>query len=287
MSIFSVVIPAYNHARYVKQSIISALNSPLVSEVLLVDDGSTDGTASILAELAAKNPVRVRDLTSKSRGNRGAHNRLNELVEAAKHDWVAILNSDDVFVNGRFEAIIGRDSFPKCDFLFGDLLLIDASGRLVGAKRGPFDTGTPFPQVFDVRDMVESGNLVGLLAHQNFVGTTSNMVFTKALHGQIGGFGPFRYVHDWDFALRAMALGRSTYVHRFLSAYRIHQTNTISAASTELYSESKTLFDRLLADFPSLIERPHFRIGLEQNVNLVATQAARSAEMKSPRAASA
>jgi glycosyltransferase involved in cell wall biosynthesis len=51
---FSVLIPAYNQARYVKQAVMSALRSPLVSEVLLVHDGSTDGTAGVLADLASK-----------------------------------------------------------------------------------------------------------------------------------------------------------------------------------------------------------------------------------------
>ena len=287
MSIFSVVIPVYNHARYVRQAVRSALRSALVNEVILVDDGSSDTSARIVGDLASRYPDRVRNLTKEGEGNRGTHIRLNQLVEAAKRDWVAVLNSDDVFVDGRFEAIVEHSSFHESDFLFGNLLLINASGKLVGAKRGPFDTGTPFPREFDVAKMAQSGNLLELLAHQNCLGTTSNMVFTKALHARIGGFAAFRYVHDWDFALRAMALGRCTYVRRFLTAYRTHGTNTISGALTEVHLESRTLFDRLVADFSQLSERPLFRIGLQQNVNLAATQAARIAQAKQPRAASA
>ena len=286
MSIFSVLMPVYNHARFVRQAVTSALRSALVSEIVLVDDGSTDISAAIVADLASRYPDRVRNLTKEGEGNRGAHIRLNQLVEAAKHEVVAVLNSDDVFVEGRFEAIVEHGSFPESDFAFGNLLLINAGGRLVGAKRGPFDTGTPFPPEFDVAKMVKSGNLVDLLAHQNYLGTTSNMVFTKELHGRIGGFRDFRYVHDWDFALRAMALGRCTYVRRFLTAYRMHETNTIGGAPTELYWESRTLFDRFLAGFPRLAERPLFRIGLERNVNLTEAKAARIAT-KPTRAASA
>jgi hypothetical protein len=56
-------------------------------------------------------------------------------VEAAKCDWVAVLNSDDVFVDSRFEAVIAHPSFQECDFVFGNLLFINADGRLIGAKR--------------------------------------------------------------------------------------------------------------------------------------------------------
>ncbi len=285
---FSVLIPVYNHSKYVKQSVISALRSALVSEVVLVDDGSSDASASIAADLAGRHRDRVRNLTKKGEGNRGTHIRLNQLVEAAKHDWVAVLNSDDVFVDGRFEAIVEHTSFPESDFVFGNLFLINADGRLIGAKRGPFDTSTPYPREFDVWKMVQSGNLFDLLAHQNCLGTTSNMVFTKALHRRIGGFGAFRYVHDWDFGLRAMALGRCAYVRRYLTAYRIHETNTINEACDKVRLESCNLFDRLLSDFPELAEQRLFRIGLEQNVNLAEGHAFQIAGTKTPpRAASA
>lgn len=267
---FSVLIPVYNHAKFVRQAVMSGLRSPLVSEVLLVDDGSRDGSADMVADLAARHPTRVRNLTQKRPGNRGAHNRLNELVQAATCAWVAVLNSDDVFVDGRFEAVVADSSFSQCDFVCGNLLLMDEAGRLVGAKRGPFDTGTPFPREFHVEGMVKNGNLLDLLAHQNCIGTTSNMLFTKALHARIGGFADFRYVHDWDFALRAAALGRACYVRRYLTAYRMHPTNTIIEDVGKVRAESRRLFDRLLADFPQLLERPDFRIGFEQNVDLVA-----------------
>ena len=69
---FSVVIPIYNHAKFVRQAIWSALRCPLVKEILVVDDGSKDGSDKIAASMAAANSGRVRDLTPTSGGNRGA-----------------------------------------------------------------------------------------------------------------------------------------------------------------------------------------------------------------------
>jgi glycosyltransferase involved in cell wall biosynthesis len=256
---------------------MSALRSPHVNEVVLVDDGSSDGSPKVLAELAAENPTRVRDLTNGDGRNRGAHNRLNELVEAARCPWVAVLNSDDVFVDGRFEAIVADKRFPESDFVFGNLLLVDAGGKLISAKRGPTNPGNSFPGEFDVGEMVKSGNLVDLMAHQNCIGTTSNMIFTKKLHARIGGFAAFRYVHDWDFALRAMALGCCSYIRRYLTVYRMHASNTINESSAQVNVESRILFDRLLTDFPQLAERRYFRIGLRNNVYLISSLLANSA----------
>jgi glycosyltransferase involved in cell wall biosynthesis len=49
---FSVLIPVFNHERYVRQAVLSAARSPLVSEVLLLDDGSADGSYEIVRQLS-------------------------------------------------------------------------------------------------------------------------------------------------------------------------------------------------------------------------------------------
>jgi glycosyltransferase involved in cell wall biosynthesis len=240
---FSVVIPIYNHAKFVRQAIWSALRSPLVKEILVVDDGSKDGSHEIAAGLAAAHS-RVRDLTPPSGGNRGAPERLNELVERAQCEWIAVLNSDDVFVSGRFEAIVRDPQFPDCDFAFGNLLLMDERGALTGAKRGPLDSWVPFRPSLDLLRMLAERRFVELLREQNHLITTSNMVFRKSLHARLQGFRPYRYVHDWDFALRAMLLGRPAYIRRFLTAYRVHRRNTILEDARMGDIETRSMLDR-------------------------------------------
>ena len=270
---FSVVIPIYNHARFLDEVVRSALRSPLVSEVLLLDDGSTDSSARTAAYLATTDR-RVRNLTPPGGQNRGAHYRLNELVDAARCDWIAVLNSDDFFVAGRFERMVADTSFARSDFVFGNILLMNEQGRLIGAKRGPFDTRTPFPASFDVAAMVNSGQLLELLSHQNFLGSTSNMVFSKKLHARVGGFYSYRYVHDWDFGIRAIAVGRPFYFQRFITTYRLHAGNTIAENTAKVNMESKDLLDRFVHDFPGISSRDLFRAGMELNPNLAACKIA-------------
>src|SRR6516225_5728882 len=101
---FSVVVPSYNHHRFLVDAVMSALRSPLVTELLLVDDGSTDRSRELLPVLRNLDP-RVRILDEANTSNLGAHSRINQLVAAASAQWVSILNSDDLFASGRFEAI--------------------------------------------------------------------------------------------------------------------------------------------------------------------------------------
>jgi glycosyltransferase involved in cell wall biosynthesis len=252
---FSVVIPIYNHARFVRQAIWSALRCPLVQEILVVDDGSKDGSDKIAASLARAHSGRVRDLTPPSSGNRGAHHRLNELVEQAHCEWVAVLNSDDAFVSGRFEAIVRDPEFSGCDFAFGNVLLMNERGALMGAKRGPLDSwAAPFRPSFDLLRMLAERRFAELMSEENYLITTSNMVFRKTLHARIGGFRSYRYVHDWDFALRAMVHGRAAYVRRFLTAYRIHSRNTILESERKALMETRSMLDNISVEFSGVLE---------------------------------
>ncbi len=89
--------------------------------------------------------------------------------------------------------------------------------------------------------MVAERRFAELMREQNYLITTSNMVFRKSLHARVGGFRPYRYVHDWDFALRAMQLGRAAYIRRFLTAYRIHSGNTIQESERKARTETKAM----------------------------------------------
>ncbi|MGQ9368524.1 glycosyltransferase family 2 protein [Azospirillum sp. ST 5-10] len=262
---FSVVIPVYNHRPYVLDGLVSALRSRLVSEVLVVDDGSRDGSAAFLERIAAPHGARVRDLTPPGGGNAGAHARLNQLVAAAAQPWIAVLNSDDAFLPDRFATAAMRVRRSAVDFVSGHILIMDEEGRPLGRKRGPLDPEYPFPPGLDVARLLAAGDLLPLLACQNFLATTSNMMFTKALWERVGGFADHRYVHDWDFALRAVALGTPAYVPLYLTRYRVHRANTISESTERVDRETTAVFQRFLADFPGLAARPEVAAALAGN----------------------
>ena len=263
---FSVVIPVYNHGPYLAECLLSAGRSPLVSEILAADDGSKDDSRARLAALVGGLGGRVRDLTPDPPVNEGAHAKLNRLVRAASNEWIAVLNSDDAFVTGRFELLARLIRQERFDLAFGDLVILDQAGVRLGVKRGPFSPQYPFPASFDVEAMSRGEGALDLLASQNLAATTSNMVFRRSLFDKVGGFAPYRYVHDWDFVLRAGASGGAVrYVPHFFSCYRIHASNTISEDSGRVDAEVKDLFARLDRDFPETAARPSFRAAVESN----------------------
>lgn len=262
---FSVVIPVYNHAKFLGASVRSALCSPLVCEILLVDDGSTDESRRLISQFAAQYPDRVRDLTPAEPHNLGAPRRLNQLVEAAGCEWVAVLNSDDCFVAGRFEVLRARLRLESASFAWGHLLIMNEAGSVIGTKRGVFEPEFRFPAGFDLKRKLAKREFADLLANQNFIATTSGMVFTRTLHRRLGGFRDFRYVHDWDFALRAVLDSDALYLPHYLTCYRDHRANTIKDGEDGVKTEVRQLFDEILRDHGELRQQRDFEAGLRGN----------------------
>jgi len=266
--VFTVCIPSFNHRHFLVECTLSALRSPLVTEVLLVDDGSSDRSPELFPLLQSFSP-RVRILPTpfgESPGeNLGAHARINQLVTAAANEWVAVLNSDDQFVAGRFEAVARIAQRHSADLLFGDLVLIDGEGRRLGERNALRHNEVAWPATWDLNKMAQEGAWVPILCLQNIMATTTNMVFTKTLHAQIGGFRDLRYCHDWDFALRAALAARVQYVPAMMALYRLHQGNTIKEASDRVQREVRRMLAGVVQDVAPLRDDPALRRVLAAN----------------------
>jgi glycosyltransferase involved in cell wall biosynthesis len=113
----SVLVPAFNAARYLEEAVSSALvqDGPTL-EVIVVDDGSEDSTPSVTAQLAGADP-RVRTFTA-PHGGTGAARNLGLLL--ARGRYVAPLDADDVWPPGRLDAQVkAMESSGAPDLVFG------------------------------------------------------------------------------------------------------------------------------------------------------------------------
>lgn len=123
----SVVIASYNHAPFVQASIESALRQEGVAslEVIVTDDGSTDGTPARVAEMSDTR-VSLRTFSE----NRGACVALNDAIRRAQGKFIAVLNSDDLFMPGKLQRQIAYlDRHPEVAAVFAWPTLIDDQGN--------------------------------------------------------------------------------------------------------------------------------------------------------------
>ncbi|MEW6426701.1 MAG: glycosyltransferase family A protein [Thermodesulfobacteriota bacterium] len=109
MTLISVIIPTYNRVDFLPGAVASVLSQQARVELIVVDDGSTDGTADFLATL----PSAVRCLRQENRGPAAARNTG---IRAARGDYLAFLDSDDRFqadkLTIQYAAMVVNPSFP-------------------------------------------------------------------------------------------------------------------------------------------------------------------------------
>ncbi|UCE30070.1 MAG: glycosyltransferase family 2 protein, partial [Burkholderiales bacterium] len=163
----SVVMPAYNHEAYVAEAIASALGQPIDLELVVVDDGSTDRTAEIVAAI---DDPRIRLVRQ---ANAGSHAAINRGIALARGRYVSILNSDDRYVPGRLAALteLAAGRAPKPTLAVTAVRLIDAQGA-------PLDEGS-HPWLSMYREILEAWavaeDTVDALLWGNFAVSTSNL----------------------------------------------------------------------------------------------------------------
>jgi glycosyltransferase involved in cell wall biosynthesis len=222
----SVVIPIYNHERFVGAAIESALSQTArPREILCIDDGSTDGSASIAESLASRHPsVRVW-----SRPNQGAHHTINEGIREARGRYVAILNSDDLYHHERLVRCLAvLEADPGAAAVATRISFVNAHGNPI--QYSWYEEACAFYE--------KIGDLGLALVNANFLMTTSNIVARRVVFEEVGGFDDLRYAHDLDFFLRLVVhRKRLALLRRPLLSYRIHDGNTISEAHLQVRLE--------------------------------------------------
>lgn len=119
--LISVVIPVFNRDMYLDESIASVFAQTYDHwELILVDDGSTDKSYEIELAYAAKHPERIRCVTHANRANRGISASRNRGVQEARGEYIASLDSDDMWVSTKLEsqiAILNRH--PEVGMIVG------------------------------------------------------------------------------------------------------------------------------------------------------------------------
>lgn len=248
---YSVVIPSYNHEKYITEAILSIVHQTFQpSEIIIIDDGSTDTSLEICQNLAQQFPlIRVIAQT-----NQGAHNAINAGLKLTTSEYVAILNSDDVFQPNRFE-ILFNDSSSEWDLIGSDIQLIDNESQDLGISH--WLTRAKWMQKL-------LGNNIFSLAYANYFMTTSNFLFKRSLLAEIGYFNDYRYCHDLDFLLRVSKNKKLKFTDQKLLKYRFHSTNTVKEGVNKVLNETWLVIFKNSGSthFPKLIRIPLLLIAL-------------------------
>jgi glycosyltransferase involved in cell wall biosynthesis len=223
-------MPAYNVDPFIGDALRSALAQTVTDlEVVVVDDGSTDGTAAVVEEIARRDD-RVRFLQQTNRGLAGARNTA---LAAARGEVFALLDSDDLWEPAFLEEqLVILDARPDVDIVTGNGRYL--GGPADGQPARPYPDARPAP---DLASIIEDERAVFIMS-----------VFRRGVYDAIGGFDQtMRTNEDYDFWLRAAAAGfRFARNDRPLCLYRI-RGDSLSANEVKMLRGILYVYGKLRA----------------------------------------
>ena len=186
-----VVTPAYNVAAYIGETIASLIAQSHVDWALfVVDDGSTDATADVVAGFT---DCRIRMLRQPNAGVSAARNRGLAALDGAA-DAVLFLDGDDVLAPDALERLAtALEGKPGAVAAYGAYAYASEDGtRITGTRSGPFPTG----------DILER------LLERNLFANGGHLLIRKAVVASAGGFRPgIAYGEDWEYWIRIALSG--------------------------------------------------------------------------------
>lgn len=211
----SVIVPAFNAENTIEETINSILNQSNIMkynlEIIVVDDGSSDGTLLICENFGDK-------IVLIQQNNQGVSVARNKAANIAKHEWLAFLDSDDIWLPNKldlqFQEMSGYEWSITDSFYFGH----NQDGTV---KRSDLSTIHKEP-TFDS------------LLNENFI-TTSTVIIKKELFMKHGGFDiSLHALEDWDLWLKVLYDSKIKYIAHPLTNYRVTPGSTSRKSRTIL-----------------------------------------------------
>lgn len=258
----SVIIPAYNHEKFIGAAIDSVLQQTMDDlELIVIDDGSTDRTGTLIRQYSDPR------ISCYSQENRDAYNTINRGLGLAKGQYIAILNSDDLFTLNRLECLLDYRQKSGAECIITDLIPISDEGKEYsdaefGWNQWHRKNRKFYRQCKDIYIAFLKGN---------FMVTTSNLFMTAEAVKKTGNFCSLRYLHDYDYIFRLMLAcpGKVHYLFdEKLLYYRIHSGNTLGEAAITGREQDRVLIRKYMLEGVNPDDRQLVAAGSERLVEL-------------------
>ncbi|MET0332408.1 MAG: glycosyltransferase [Dyella sp.] len=219
MPLVSMLIPAYNHGLFVQRCLDSVLEDPYPNkEIVIIDDGSTDNTADVIAAWVAKHHDDI-PIQYVRRGNLGIAATLNELAERARGEFLRLGASDDYLLPGGFDAQVRYLlAHPGKGAVIGDSIVVDRDGNTLHGS-GMCDLHNADKRLYRTDD-----GIARAIISQWAIGGPVTLI-RKHILDAVGRWNEGLRIDDWDFFLRLAARNALGFIDVRVCAYRLHGAN--------------------------------------------------------------
>lgn len=231
----SIITAAYNHVKFIRQSVESAQGQTYRDfEHIVVDDGSSDGTADVLRSFGDK-------ITYIRQDNCGAHAAINRGIRMSSGEYIAILDSDDAWLPHKLERQMQTfKQHPEAGLVYAQAYIIDDEGEFINNGE---PGGKPFANPHRAFDELLRENCIPILT----------AVLRRTCIEQVGFFNEsLKATSDWDMWIRIAAKWPVIFVPEALALYRIHENSTWQALmkTGRVNKEHLLILENAAAAFP-------------------------------------
>lgn len=248
----SVIIPCYNREQFIAETVNSVLAQTWPEiELIIVDDGCTDDSRKVLESYGQ----RITILEHSGRANRGQSAAINLGLQHSSGDYLAILDSDDLFAPDKIEKQVHfLEKHPEFGLVYANCISIDENGNELYRMycSGHTPPGGPEQVLEDCCYNVPS-----------------NSLFRRSVFEQVGFLDEsLRSAQDHDFAIRIAEVTRIGYLDEYLWNYRRHGGSISHTRTTERWRNGFKILEAAGRRYPysaSTVRRRkavlHFRLG--------------------------
>jgi glycosyltransferase involved in cell wall biosynthesis len=246
----TIGVPAYNAARFIGDTLASALcqTYPRI-EIVVYDDCSTDETVDVVRSVGDD---RVRLVVNAEHlGLVGNHNRI---LDEARGDYVKLLHADDVLAPGAVERQVRAMADPRVALVTSRRAIIDEEGRRLMA-RGPRWREAVVSRADLERELVRAG--------RNLLGEPSALLVRLDAVRAAGGYDEsWPAVLDLEFALRVLGQGELYFIPDELVSFRVSRDQASRSVDDVQVAQLRRLLMRVQADSEGAISDSDLRRGL-------------------------
>jgi len=245
-ALVSVVIPAYNCAKYIAETLESVIQQDYPKlEVLVVDDGSTDHTREVVANLKSD---RVKYVYQQNSG--GPSGPRNTGIQHAQGKYVAFLDSDDIMLPGKIRRAVNLlDCEPHLGLVFANFVKFDeVNGQYAGAFLDTYEYFKKAPKrsIGESRYVIQAMAAYDALIVENYIGT-SGVVAPKAVLADIGPFDlRLRGPEDYDLWLRIAYTYDIGFIDMIGHRYRVRPDGITGLGDAKLVPHSIQVMQKQL-----------------------------------------
>lgn len=258
----SIILPTYNRAAFLPQALASIRSQTWTSwELVVVDDGSTDGTEAVLRQEVEGWPQPVHYVRQ---NNRGAYGARNTGLDHANGDCLAFFDSDDLWLPHHLErCATALASDASVDWVYAACRMVDqASGTTISPTTFVVD-GRPRPflslstrRVGAMRVIDDARTLECQLRHGLYAGLQNSVIRRRVFDGR-RFVESYRVVEDVLFLCRALANGLTIgYLDDVHVVYRVHDDNSSASAAGAAPARLLPIFEEQVRGLQSLGSDP-------------------------------